>query len=125
MLGTHKTLPANAGLNRQYLFVKTQMFKSSIRAMAAAGAAAIALGTIFAAKSEAAECFYPGKAQVCFETRGRNTAGNELWDVVIRNNYTTEYVQIICDGSRLVDWRSRGGGTATQVDSFARGFCAL
>ena len=103
------------------------MFKSAKRTIAgitALAAATIAIG-FSANKADAARCTYGRGYQVCFEHDGYNRYGNSLWNLTLRNNYTSETMRVACNGNYMTDWRSRGGLSQSEAQYLAVWFCAL
>jgi hypothetical protein len=103
------------------------MFKSTkrtIAGLAALAAASLAIG-FTAPKAEAARCVYGHNYQICFESDGYNRYGNQLWNLVLRNNHATEYMRVACNGSYATDWQSRGGLSQSEANYLAQYFCAI
>lgn len=95
-----------------------------VSAFVAATAAAVGV-SFFANKSHAASCSYGRGYQVCFEHDGYNRAGHSLWNLTLRNNYTSETMRVACNGNYVSDWRSRGGLSQSEADYLAAWFCAM
>ena len=73
--------------------------------------------------SQAMTCHADGGVSTCFEYQYTDQDGDQVWDVVVTNRYTTEEMTIWCDGPSLVYWESEGGATADEVHTFASAFC--
>ena len=82
----------------------------------------LAVGSLFGTvqTAQAAECVYGRGYQMCFESNGNNN-----WNVAVRNNYTSELMNVQCDGNRVYDWRSRGGLNQSEAQWLASYFCSL
>lgn len=92
---------------------------------AAIGCAAAVAGLLFIPSSaEARECTYGDSYKVCYEMTNRVGSMNR-WDVTVTNQYTTEFMDITCDGKSLHTWESYGGATQSEVQTVAEAFCAL
>lgn len=103
------------------------MFKSAKRTIAgitALAAATIAIG-FTSNKADAASCTYGRGYQVCFEHDGYNRSGHSLWNLTLRNNYTSETMRVACNGNYMTNWRSRGGLSQSEANYLAVWFCAL
>jgi len=96
----------------------------NFKALALAAVASLSFGFL-APEAKATQCSYGDGYELCYEYQGVTDYGNQLWYVRVRNNHTTENMTVICDGYRMVTWRSRGGATHAQADVLARAFCAL
>ena len=99
------------------------MIKQAITA--AAGAVIALSGVIAPQAAQAMTCGATGSLSICSDFRYIDEDGDQVWNVVVTNQYTTERMTVWCDGERMVYWESQGGGTADEVDLFARTFCAL
>lgn len=97
-------------------------FKSLALATTLAVSSVVGLAT---QPAQAARCTTQGHATVCFELDRYDSYGNQVWNVVVDNAYTTERFVITCDGKRMVDWRSRGGATQQEAHNFAVAFCSV
>ena len=99
------------------------MIKQAITA--AAGAFIALSGVIAPQAAQAMECFAADGLSICHDFRYIDEDGDQVWDVTVTNQYTTERMTVWCDGARMVYWESVGGATSSQVAAFARAFCAI
>ena len=82
----------------------------------------LAVGSLFGTvqTAKAADCVYGRGYQLCFQSNGYNN-----WNVAVSNNYTTEIMNVQCDGKYVSDWRSRGGLNQSEASYLASYFCSL
>jgi len=82
----------------------------------------IAIASIFGGTqvAQASECVYGEGYQMCMESIGTNK-----WNVLVRNNYTTENMTVQCYGKEVDSFTSRGGFSQSEADYMAEYFCAL
>ena len=76
-------------------------------------------------EAKAMTCTSAEDVSMCMDWRYTDSNGHDVWNVVITNQYTTERINVTCDGSYMVRWNSQGGGTQEQVHDLAVAFCAL
>ena len=82
----------------------------------------ISLGGVSEAK--AAECVYGDTYTMCFEMTGRSGNLNR-WTVQVNNKYTTETMDVTCNGKFVDTWRSFGGASEGEARQLAGHFCSL
>ena len=103
------------------------MFVSSFKSLVAntaLAAATITAGFVTTPPAHATDCVYGEGYQLCFVYQHKNKYGEDVFSVRLRNNHTTEQMDVVCDGSRMVTWRSRGGASQSEANYLARFFCS-
>ena len=98
-------------------------FQTTI-ATAALGLAAGVAGLFFIPEGKAAECVYGDTYTMCFEMTGRSGNLNR-WTVQVNNKYTTETMDVTCDGKFVDSWRSYGGASKSEARQLAGVFCSF
>ena len=73
---------------------------------------------------QARECVYQAGYDICFDLKAQNGNYNR-WNVVFRNSYTTEYMDVTCYGKSVSTWQSNGGLSQSEADQLAEYFCAI
>ena len=76
-------------------------------------------------EAKAMTCTADKDVSICMDYQYLDGDGNQVWKVVVTNQYTTERMDVTCDDARMVAWESVGGATQSEADAFARAFCAL
>ena len=74
--------------------------------------------------AKATECFNGDGYTMCFEQTGRSGSLNR-WTLQVNNQYTTETMDVTCDGKFLDTWSSYGGASEAEARQLAAAFCAL
>ena len=91
--------------------------------------AAIAASTLFAGASEAQArtCFYVPQVSghICNSFQGYNRNGHEVYTLGYASGADSSGMDVVCNGSRMVQWRSTSNMTHSYNASLARYFCSL
>jgi len=88
-----------------------------------AGATLTLSGLSFIPEANANDrCAYGEGYSLCFDY---SDPVKDYYVVTLRNNHTTERMQVQCNGARVVDWRSNGGATQQEAEYLASYVCGL
>jgi hypothetical protein len=88
----------------------------------AAAVGLITLGVVPEAK--AGDCHTDAGFRICSEYVSSN-GPLTTWNFTLTNRHITEHMQVICNGSRVYDWESRGGASQSEAQTLAELFCEL
>lgn len=75
-------------------------------------------------EAKAADCVNGSNYTMCFEMTGRSGSLNR-WTVQVNNKYTTETMDVTCNGKFVNTWRSYGGFSEGEARQLAGIFCSL
>ena len=102
----------------------TNLKTTLITAVTGLTVATAGLFAIPSPEAQARECTFGDGYRMCFDLRDKYGSYTR-WDVEVSNNYTTEIMDVTCDGRFVEDWRSRGGFSQSEAEELAGWFCSL
>ena len=95
----------------------------NIKAIATAALAAASLAVAAPLSAEAASCFDAPGGVICNTFQG-SQGGRSLYTLGYSGQGYNEGMSVVCNGSYVVDWSSRGNMPQSLAQSLAEYFCA-
>lgn len=95
----------------------------NIKAIATAAIAAASLSVAAPLAAEAGSCFNAPGGVICNTFQG-SRGGRSLYTLGYSGQGYNESMTVVCNGSYVIDWESRGNMPQSLANSLAEYFCA-